>query len=64
MDCLDCEVYKDHSGVITRLDRIEDDVKEIKEERKWSQRVVIGSFVAFSLNLIGIVFLILKTTPK
>lgn len=64
MDCQDCEVFKDHSGIIARLEGIEDDVKEIKEERKWSQRALIGGFVAFSLNLIGIGLLIIRTMPK
>ena len=64
MDCQDCEVFKNHSGVIARLECIEADVKEIKEERKWSQRALIGGFVAFSLNLIGIGLLIIRTMPK
>lgn len=64
MDCKDCEVFKDHSGIVARVEMQEEQMKSVWEKWEWAQRMIIGIFVTLSLNLIGVVFLVVRTMPK
>ena len=53
-------ICKQHSGFDERLKGVENDVNTLLEKWDGMQKLVIGIFVAFSLNLIGIIAILLK----
>ncbi len=52
---------KQHSGFKARIEDVEDDVTALW--RKWDgmQKMVLGMLVTVCLNLLGVVFLLLRT---
>lgn len=52
---------KQHSGFEARIEDVEDDVSTLWKKWDGMQKMVMGIFITLSLNLICIVFLILRT---
>lgn len=58
------EVCKAHSGIVAKIETLEANVQKIWENWNSLQKMIIGIFVALSLNLIGIIFVLLRTYMK
>ena len=54
-------VCKAHSGIIARIKNCEDDVKALWNKWDSMQKMTLGIFITLSLNLIAVVFLLLRT---
>jgi len=52
---------KAHSGVIERLKDCEGNVKELWKHWNSNQKMVLGIFITLSLNLIGVIALLINS---
>ena len=53
-------VCKAHSGFGERLKKLEANVKALWEKWDWMQKMIVGVFVVLCMNLIGVIFLLLR----
>jgi hypothetical protein len=53
-------ICREHSGVIERIKDCEDNVSKLWGKINKIQAMTLGVFIALSLNLIGVIFLILR----
>ena len=51
---------KEHTGIVERVKDCEDNVKNIWKKWDGMQKMILAIFVALSLNLIGVIFLLLR----
>ena len=56
------QICKQHSGVAAQIAQLEDNVHKLWEKWDSMQKTVIGIFVTLALNLIGVVFLLLRAS--
>ena len=54
-------ICKEHSGIVKAIENCEEDVKALWTKWDSIQRMIIGIFVTLSLNLIGVIFLLIRT---
>jgi hypothetical protein len=54
----------EHSGFEARIKSVEDNVKSLWNRWDWIQKIVLGVFITLSLNLIGVIALIVRTYIK
>lgn len=55
---------KAHSGIKARVGALEDNVKALWENWNSMQKIVLAIFITLSINLLGVVFLLLRTYMK
>ena len=60
-EILNDSICKAHSGIIARIKNCEDDVKTLWSKWDGMQKMTLGIFITLSLNLIAVVFLLLRT---
>ena len=54
-------ICKEHSGHEARLNDMENNVQKLWDKWDGMQKTILGIFVTLSLNLIGVIFLLLRT---
>lgn len=55
-------ICKAHSGFDARIENLEENVKKIWDNWNSMQRIILAIFITLSLNLVGLIFLLLRTT--
>jgi len=53
-------VCKAHSGVKSDIENMKNDIKKLWEKWDNMQKTIIAVFVTLSLNLLGVIFLLLR----
>jgi len=53
-------VCKAHSGFKSEIDNMKNDIRKLWEKWDTMQKTIIAIFVTLSLNLIGVIFLLLR----
>jgi len=51
---------KEHSGFKARIKELEDNIHKLWDKWDNMQKTIIGIFVVLSMNLIGVIFLLLR----
>lgn len=52
-------ICKAHSGVLARIEDCEENVKALWQNWNANQKMILGIFITLSLNLIGVIALVL-----
>ena len=55
---------KEHSGFKARIEDCEDNVRKLWDNWNGMQKLTLGIFIAISLNLLGVIFVLVRTWPK
>ena len=53
-------ICKEHSGLKARIGALEGNVTELWSHWNGMQKMIIGIFIALSLNLIGVIIILIK----
>lgn len=53
-------ICKQHSGHEERLKKLEDNVKDLWNKWDFMQRLTLGIFITMVLNLVGVIFTLIK----
>lgn len=55
-------VCKEHSGHEARIKDVEESIKNLWAKWDGMQKMILGIFITLSLNLIGVIFLLIRTS--
>ena len=53
-------ICKEHTGLVARIKTLEDNVGKLWAKWDGMQKMTLGIFIALAMNLIGVIFLLLR----